>query len=122
MAKRAKTVAAVSLNWRYSPSSQVAWRAVREGAIGQVLDISMDWRFRLTAELQAAFGSKQWFWRSEMGGGAMREVGSHEFDRARFLTGLEFTKVVSQLRATPPDLCRRSLCPGDGRSRRTLRS
>lgn len=101
MAEKAKTVTAVSFNWRYSPGSQVAWRAVREGEIGQLLDISMNWAFHQTVELQELLKFKPWVGQSEMGGGVMREGGSHEFDRARFLTGSEFTKVVGRLPPIP---------------------
>ena len=101
LAEEAKTIAAVSFNWRYAPGSQVTWRAVQEGTIGQILHISMQWRFRLTLDVQVASDLTSHIWHADMGGGFMREGGSHEFDRARFLAGLEFTKVVGRLPAIP---------------------
>ena len=100
LAEKAKMVTAVSFNWRYSPGSQVTWRAVQEGRIGNILNVSMVWRFRLTVEPEVAF-STGWFGHAELGGGAMREGGSHEFDRARFFTGMEFTSVVGRLPPIP---------------------
>ena len=44
VAKRADTVTAISFNWRYSPACQTMWRAVREGQIGELLNIRTEWR------------------------------------------------------------------------------
>ena len=101
LAEQAKTITAISFNWRYTPGSQVTRRAVQEGEIGQVLHISMQWRFRLTVDPQVAFSPTSHVWHADMGGGFVREAGSHEFDRARFEAGLEFTKVVGRLPAMP---------------------
>ena len=97
MAERAQTVTATSFNWRYAPGSQVAWRAVREGTIGQIRDISMIRRFRFTGDLKAFYEASPWTKRTEMGGGVLRQSGSHNFDRACFLTGLKCTRVVGRL-------------------------
>ena len=92
LARKASTVTAVSFNWRYSPGCQTFWRAVQEGQIGRLMDIRTVWRMRYSP----SFGSgRSW---SEMSG-ALREAGSHEFDRVRFLTGWEFKRVVCSLRS-----------------------
>ena len=101
MADRAKAVTAISLNWRYSPGSQVAWRAVQEGAIGRVLGISMTHHFRFTGDLEAAYAPRPWTKSTKTGGGVIRQGGSHEFDLARFLAGLEFAQVVGRLPSGP---------------------
>jgi predicted dehydrogenase len=103
LAARAGTVTAVSLNWRYAPGNLVARRAVADGRIGRLTDIRMESRYRLRQPL-AAF--PPWTLRPDQGGGTLRDFGSHEFDRARFLTGWEFARLVGRLagiaEATPP--------------------
>jgi len=86
LARQAQTVTAISLNWRYSPACQTTWRAIREGQIGRLLDIRTEWRGRSSPRLAP--------WST---GGALREAGSHEFDRARFLTGWDFKRAVCSL-------------------------
>jgi predicted dehydrogenase len=39
-ANRADVVTAVSFNWRYAPGNLVAKRAIAEGRIGKILDVS----------------------------------------------------------------------------------
>ena len=93
LARQARTVTAVSFNWRYSPGCQTCWRAIQEGQIGGLMDIRTVWRMRYSP----SFGSgRSW---SEMSG-ALREAGSHEFDRVRFLTGWQFKSVVCSLRSS----------------------
>ncbi len=89
LARQARTVTAISFNWRYSPGCQTTWRAIREGQIGRPLDIRSEWRMRESP------GLRPW---SQVGG-SLREVGSHEFDRVRFLTGWSFQRVVCALRS-----------------------
>ena len=89
LARQARTVTAISFNWRYSPGCQTSWRAIREGQIARVLDIRTEWRMRSSPAL------RPW---SQVGG-SLREVGSHEFDRVRFLTGWSFQRVVCALRS-----------------------
>ena len=90
LARQARTVTAISFNWRYSPGCQTIWRAIREGQIGRLLDTHTEWRLRCSPLF------KPW---SEVGG-TLREAGSHEFDRVRFLTGWHFKRLVCSLR--PP--------------------
>ena len=91
LAWQAKTVTAISFNWRYSPGCQTAWRALREGQIGRLLDVRTEWRMRCSPLWSSA---PSW---SEMSG-SLREAGSHEFDRVRFLTGWDFRRVVSSIK------------------------
>jgi predicted dehydrogenase len=86
LARQAQTVTAISLNWRYSPACQTTWRAMRDGQVGRLLDTRTEWRGR------TSLGSRPW-----STGGALREAGSHEFDRIRFLTGWRFKRVVCSL-------------------------
>ena len=91
LASQARTVTAISFNWRYSPGCQTSWRAIREGQIGRLLDVRTEWRLRCSPAL------RPW---SQVSG-SLREAGSHEFDRVRFLTGWRFHRVVCSLRSPP---------------------
>jgi predicted dehydrogenase len=91
-AKNSTAVTAACFNWRYAPAYQTAWRAIRAGEIGTVRDIRTEWNFRVTtADL---FIAQPWA-RLNGSNGSMGEGLSHELDKARFLTGCEFTKIVS---------------------------
>ena len=90
-AQKARTATAISFNWRYSPGCQTLWRALQEGQIGKLLDLRFEWRLRANSSMTS--------WADV--GGALREAGSHEFDRIRFLTGWRFQRVVSHV--SPPD-------------------
>ena len=101
-AGRAGTVAAVSLNWRYAPSTLTARRAVERGTIGDLLELRMEWRFRLTdAQAAAMTATKPWVLQPAQDGGGLRQGGSHEFDRARFLTGWDFARVAARIDRAP---------------------
>ena len=90
-AGEAKTVTAISFNWRYSPACLTLWRALREGRIGKPLDIRTEWRLCFSP------GSDPW----RANSGVLREMGSHEFDRARHLTGWRFLRLACSLRSPP---------------------
>ncbi len=91
----ARTVTASCFNWRYAPAYQVAWRAVREGQIGTLRDVRTEWRFRATK--RNFFAARPWLARMDIANGALGEGLSHDFDKARFLTGGEFTRMVSRI-------------------------
>ena len=92
-ANKADAISAICLNWRYAPGAQVSWQGIREGWIGQIFDVQMVWRFG--ARPRAMYETWPWFTEKTdvLGGG-----GSHEFDRARFLTGSEFIRIASRVR------------------------
>ena len=92
LARQARSVTAVSFNWRYSPGCQTCWRAIQKGEIGRLMDIRTVWRMRYNPSLGSV---RSWSGMS----GALREAGSHEFDRVRFLTGWDFKRVVCSLRS-----------------------
>ena len=91
LAGQAQVVTAISFNWRYSPGCLTARRAVLEGQIGPIVDLREDWRMPYNP-----------LWSSEMSG-SLRDFGSHEFDRARFLTGWDFRRIVSCVRWLPEE-------------------
>lgn len=90
-ADEAETVTAISFNWRYSPGCLTLWRALQEGQIGKLLDIQTEWRLCFNPGLDP--------WRANSG--VLREMGSHELDRARHLTGWQFQRLACSLRSAP---------------------
>lgn len=95
MAQAAEAITAICFNWRYTPAYQLAWRAIQEGQIGRIRDVRTEWRFRLTTS--DWYASKPWSGRMDIADGSLGEGLSHDFDKARFLTGREFTHIVSQI-------------------------
>ncbi len=93
--RSAKTVTATCFNWRYAPAYQAAWRAVQEGQIGAIRDVRSVWHFRITTRDFAA--ARPWMVRMDIANGTLGEGLSHDFDKARFLTGSEFTRIVSRI-------------------------
>jgi predicted dehydrogenase len=91
--KASPAVTAACFNWRYAPAYQTAYRAIRAGEIGTIRDLRTEWNFRVTtADL---FISQPWTTRLDRSNGSMGEGLSHDLDKARFLTGCEFIKIVS---------------------------
>ena len=101
VAQQAKTVTAMSFEERYTPVSQAARSALQEGAIGELLGVSASHCYRFTLDPVKFMKPNPWARRADTGGGAVRLLGGHEFDRVRFLTGLEFTKVIGRSRHSP---------------------
>jgi predicted dehydrogenase len=97
MVRDAGTVTAVSFNWRYAPGRQAAWRALQQSAVGPLRSISMILHFRFAGNLGAAFAARPWTRSVHTGGGILRQMGSHEFDMARYLSGAECLRVASQV-------------------------
>ena len=94
-ANSANTITATCFNWRYAPAYQVAWRAVQEGQLGRIRDVRTEWRFRVIT--RDFLVKRPWAGRMDIADGSLGEGLSHDFDKARFLTGSEFTHIVSQI-------------------------
>jgi predicted dehydrogenase len=84
----AEMVAAVKAS-----AAVTAYRAIRAGEIGAIRDLRTEWNFRVTTA--NLFIAQPWTTRLDRSNGSMGEGLSHDFDKARFLTGCEFTKIVS---------------------------
>ena len=82
LAESAGTVTATCFVWRYAPGAQVARREVQAGRIGRILGIQMEWRLRMTPRWVV----ERWPWSVDVATGSLGACGSHEFDRARYLT------------------------------------
>jgi predicted dehydrogenase len=92
-------VTATVLNWRYAPGNLTAKRAIEEGQIGNILDVNAEWRINwMSAEF---IEQRPWTKDFAKSDGILGEGVSHDLDRIRFLTGLDFKKVVSKLAPRP---------------------
>jgi predicted dehydrogenase len=93
-ARRAGSVTACCFNWRYAPAVQVMARAIRSGHIGAVRDIHSEWYFRTRRK---DLVRTAWALRMDIANGSLGEGLSHDFDKARYVTGAEFRRVVSSV-------------------------
>lgn len=94
-AQSAKSITATCFNKRYLPGNQYVWRAIQEGQLGNIRDIRTEWRWRTTN--RDFFVKRPWTGRMDIAHGTLGEGLSHDFDKARFFTGCEFTHIVSQI-------------------------
>jgi predicted dehydrogenase len=96
-ARTAESVTACCFNWRYAPAYQTAWRAIRAGEIGQIRDVRTEWYLRARSDFFARY---PWALRMDTSNGTLGEGLSHDLDKARFLTGEEFTEIASKITST----------------------
>ncbi len=101
-AHQADTITATCFNWRYAPGNQAALWAIKEGKIGAILDVRLEWR--LTGLTGDFFRQRPWISDLNIGDGVIAEGLSHDFDQTRCFTGCEFTSVVSRLVSRPVPL------------------
>lgn len=93
-AEDAETVTACSFNWRYAPAYQTAIKAIRSGQLGAIRDVRTEWFARIGQDF---FSEGDWRARMDVSNGGLGEGLSHDFDKARFLTGKEFAALVSKV-------------------------
>jgi predicted dehydrogenase len=93
-AEAANTVTACCFNWRYAPAYQTAQRAIRSGQIGAIRDLRTEGYFRARSQV---FIDSPWIARMDIANGTLGDGLSHDFDKARYLTGEEFVTVVSRI-------------------------
>jgi predicted dehydrogenase len=93
-AEAAKTVTACCFNWRYAPAYQTARKAIRSGQIGAVRDLRTEGYFRTRSQ---TFIDGPWGARMDISNGTLGEGLSHDFDKARYLSGEEFVSVISRI-------------------------
>lgn len=96
-ARTADSVTACCFNWRYAPAYQTAWRAIRAGQIGSIRDLHTEWYLRARSDF---FARQPWALRMDTSNGSLGEGLSHDFDKARFLTGEEFGEITSRITPT----------------------
>jgi predicted dehydrogenase len=97
---------AVTYNYSGYPMVRHARRMVREGALGQIrlvqVEYVQDW---LTEPLEAT-GQKQAAWRTDPkrsgAGGCVGDIGTHAYQLAGFVTGLQPTQLCAELSTFVP--------------------
>jgi predicted dehydrogenase len=93
-AEEANTVTASCFNWRYAPAYQTAQQAIRSGQIGAIRDLRTEGYFRTRSQ---TFIDGPWGARMDISNGTLGEGLSHDFDKARYLSGEEFVSVISRI-------------------------
>ena len=88
-ARAANTVTACCFNWRYAPAYQTAQKAIRSGQIGAIRDLRTEGYFRARSQTLSP-----WAARMDITNGTLGEGLSHDFDKARYLSGEEFLTVI----------------------------
>jgi predicted dehydrogenase len=91
-AEAAHTVTACCFNWRYAPAYQTAQMATRSGQIGAVRDLRTEGYFRTRSQTFSP-----WAARMDITNGTLGEGLSHDFDKARYLSGEEVLTVISRI-------------------------
>jgi predicted dehydrogenase len=93
-AEAANAVTACCFNWRYAPAYQTAHKAIRSGQIGAVRDMRTEGYFRARSQV---FIDSPWIARMDISNGTLGDGLSHDFDKARYLSGREFVTVISRI-------------------------
>jgi predicted dehydrogenase len=93
-AEAANTVTACCFNWRYAPAYQTAQKAIRSGQIGAIRDMRTEGYFRARSQF---FLDRPWIAELDIANGTLGEGLSHDFDKARYLSGEEFVTVISRI-------------------------
>ena len=90
--RRRRTLSRRCFNWRYAPAYQTAQKAIRSGQIGAVRDLRTEGYFRTRSQTFSP-----WAARMDITNGTLGEGLSHDFDKARYLSGEEFLTVISRI-------------------------
>ena len=101
LATKHKLVFAVTHNYTGYPMVRHARQMVKQGALGEIrvvqVEYPQDW---LTEKLEAT-GQKQAEWRADPArngiGGAISDIGTHAHNLAAYITGLELTELCAEL-------------------------
>jgi predicted dehydrogenase len=101
LATKRKLVFAVTHNYTGYPMVRHARQMVKDGALGEIrvvqVEYPQDW---LTEKLEAT-GQKQAEWRADPArngiGGAIADIGTHAHNLAAYITGLELTELCAEL-------------------------
>ncbi len=93
-------VFAVTHNYTGYPMVKQARALVREGALGELRKVVVEYSQGWLATLVEAEGSKQAEWRTDparAGAGAIGDIGSHAEHLARYITGLEMEQLFADV-------------------------
>jgi predicted dehydrogenase len=101
LAQQAKRIFAVTHNYTGYPMVRHARQLVREGALGEIrvvqVEYAQDW---LTERLEST-GQKQAAWRTDPkrsgAGGCIGDIGTHAFNLLHYVTGLKTSELAAEL-------------------------
>ena len=93
-AEAANTVTACCFNWRYAPAYQTGQKAIRSGQIGAIRDLRSEGYFRARSRVLI---DSPWITGMDIANGTLGDGLSHDFDKARYLSGEEFVTVISRI-------------------------
>lgn len=93
-AKSANVLSLIDHEMRFQPGRQLAWKMLRDGAIGMIRHVKYNFRAPHRGDPNVA-----WNWWSDIdaGGGALGAINSHIIDSFRWALGAEVSSVFCQL-------------------------
>lgn len=101
LAKKTKRIFAVTHNYSGYPMVRHARQMVREGALGEIRVVQVEYPQDWLTEALEKTGQKQAGWRTDPlrsgAGGAVGDIGSHAHHLAAYVTGLELDQVCADL-------------------------
>jgi predicted dehydrogenase len=107
LAKETGLVFAVTYNYTGYPMVRQARAMVVRGEIGDVRVVQVEYPQAWLTEALEATGQKQAAWRTDPGragaGGCIGDIGTHAFNLACFVTGLQPTAVLAELSTFVPN-------------------
>ncbi len=106
LARRSGLVFALTHNYTGYPMIRQARAMVRDGLLGELRVVQLEYAQDWMAEKIEDTGQKQAEWRSDPArsgaGGCIGDIGTHAFHLAHFVTGLEAQEVCAQLTTFVP--------------------
>ncbi len=101
LAKKAKRIFAVTHNYSGCPMVRHARQMVREGKLGEIRVVQVEYPQDWLTEALEKTGQKQAAWRTDPArsgaGGAIGDIGTHAHHLAAYVTGLELDEVCAEL-------------------------
>jgi predicted dehydrogenase len=101
LAKKTKRIFAVTHNYSGYPMVRHARQMVREGALGEIRVVQVEYAQEWLTEALEKTGQKQAGWRTDPArsgaGGAIGDIGTHAHHLAGYVTGLELDEVCADL-------------------------
>ena len=106
LAARSGRLFAVTYNYTGYPMVRQARQMVQEGRLGQIRVIQAEYAQDWLTEALEATGQKQAGWRTDPArsgaGGCSGDIGTHAYQLAEYISGLETTEVLAELSSFVP--------------------
>ena len=101
LAKKTRRVFAVTHNYTGYPMVRHARQMVRDGALGEIRVVQVEYPQDWLTEALEKTGQKQAEWRADPArngiGGAIADIGTHAHNLAAYITGLELRELCAEL-------------------------